>query len=58
MSNFSGFLQLTDLNDFIKPSQECVQPVTIENVTDQVAKPKISVKSENYNTKTDVNNKI
>ncbi|XP_056258227.1 cytosolic Fe-S cluster assembly factor narfl [Seriola aureovittata] len=29
-SNFSGVLQLTDLDDFITPSQECVKPVKIE----------------------------
>jgi len=27
---FSGILQLTDLDDFIGPSQECVKPVKIE----------------------------
>lgn len=32
MSHFSGALQLTDLDDFITPSQECIKPV-------QVAKP-------------------
>ncbi|KAI4822018.1 hypothetical protein KUCAC02_007586 [Chaenocephalus aceratus] len=29
-SQFSGVLQLTDLDDFITPSQECVKPVKIE----------------------------
>ncbi|XP_068192970.1 cytosolic Fe-S cluster assembly factor narfl [Antennarius striatus] len=29
-SPFSGVLQLTDLDDFITPSQECVKPVKIE----------------------------
>ncbi|KAM3961776.1 putative cytosolic Fe-S cluster assembly factor GL21135 [Aphomia sociella] len=29
-SRFSGALQLTDLDDFITPSQECIKPVTIE----------------------------
>ncbi|XP_075880173.1 cytosolic Fe-S cluster assembly factor narfl [Nelusetta ayraudi] len=29
-SLFSGVLQLTDLDDFITPSQECVKPVKIE----------------------------
>ncbi|TSO37037.1 Cytosolic Fe-S cluster assembly factor NARFL [Bagarius yarrelli] len=28
-SNFSGVLQLTDLDDFITPSQECVKPVKV-----------------------------
>ena len=26
MAKFSGVLQLTDLDDFITPSQECVKP--------------------------------
>ncbi|XP_051878108.1 cytosolic Fe-S cluster assembly factor narfl [Pristis pectinata] len=30
VSQFSGVLQLTDLNDFITPSQECVKPVKVE----------------------------
>ncbi|KNC85584.1 hypothetical protein SARC_02241 [Sphaeroforma arctica JP610] len=30
MSHFSGGLKLTDLDDFIAPSQECVKPVAIE----------------------------
>ncbi|XP_066498313.1 cytosolic Fe-S cluster assembly factor narfl isoform X1 [Hoplias malabaricus] len=29
-SPFSGVLQLTDLDDFITPSQECVKPVKVE----------------------------
>ncbi|XP_072549629.1 cytosolic Fe-S cluster assembly factor narfl [Salminus brasiliensis] len=29
-SNFSGVLQLTDLDDFITPSQECVKPVKVD----------------------------
>ena len=32
MSNFSGVLQITDLNDFITPSQECIKPVQVEKV--------------------------
>ncbi len=27
---FSGILQLTDLDDFISPSQECIKPVKVE----------------------------
>uniref|UniRef100_U5EZ89 Putative nuclear architecture related protein n=1 Tax=Corethrella appendiculata TaxID=1370023 RepID=U5EZ89_9DIPT len=30
MSKFSGALQLTDLDDFITPSQECIKPVKID----------------------------
>ncbi|CAO1413569.1 unnamed protein product [Diamesa hyperborea] len=29
MSGFSGALQLTDLDDFITPSQECIKPVEV-----------------------------
>lgn len=29
MSHFSGALQLTDLDDFITPSQECIKPVEV-----------------------------
>ncbi|XP_008328122.1 cytosolic Fe-S cluster assembly factor narfl [Cynoglossus semilaevis] len=29
-SHFSGVLQLTDLDDYITPSQECVKPVKVE----------------------------
>ena len=37
-ANFSGVLQLTDLDDFITPSQECVKPVKIEKNQGGVAK--------------------
>ena len=30
MAQFSGIVQITDLDDFITPSQECIKPVTIE----------------------------
>lgn len=30
MAGFSGALKLTDLNDFITPSQECIKPVKVE----------------------------
>jgi iron only hydrogenase large subunit-like protein len=40
---FSGVLQLTDLDDFITPSQECIKPVKIEKkvATSKGAKIKI-----------------
>jgi iron only hydrogenase large subunit-like protein len=38
MAKFSGVLQLTDLDDFITPSQECVKPVKIEKNEGGVAK--------------------
>ncbi|XP_037973833.2 probable cytosolic Fe-S cluster assembly factor GJ13047 isoform X1 [Plutella xylostella] len=41
-SRFSGALQLTDLDDFITPSQECIKPVKIEkSATKTGAKIKI-----------------
>ncbi|KAK7507853.1 hypothetical protein BaRGS_00000818 [Batillaria attramentaria] len=40
-SNFSGVLQLTDLDDFITPSQECIKPVTIEKKPGKVGKIRI-----------------
>ena len=30
MAQFSGALRLTDLDDFIAPSQECIKPVQVE----------------------------
>ncbi|KAH9504097.1 hypothetical protein Btru_067716 [Bulinus truncatus] len=41
MSHFSGALQLTDLDDFITPSQECIKPVKIERKFGQVGKLKV-----------------
>lgn len=43
MSGFSGVLQLTDLDDFIGPGQECIKPVKVEKkvTTSKGAKIKI-----------------
>lgn len=41
MSNFSGVLQLTDLDDFITPSQECIKPVKIDRKINVESKIKI-----------------
>eukprot|EP00092_Neocalanus_flemingeri_P012616 GFUD01013597.1.p1 GENE.GFUD01013597.1~~GFUD01013597.1.p1 ORF type:complete len:482 (+),score=176.67 GFUD01013597.1:38-1483(+) len=43
MSGFSGVLQLTDLDDFITPSQDCIKPVKVEKkvTTSKGAKIKI-----------------
>jgi len=43
MSKFSGVLQITDLDDFITPSQECIKPVKVEKkvATSKGAKIKI-----------------
>jgi len=43
MSKFSGVLQLTDLDDFITPSQDCIKPVEVNKkvTTNKGAKIKI-----------------
>lgn len=41
MAGFSGALQLTDLNDFITPSQECIKPVKVERTAGKVGKIRI-----------------
>ncbi|XP_053378942.1 cytosolic Fe-S cluster assembly factor narfl-like [Mercenaria mercenaria] len=41
MAGFSGALQLTDLNDFITPSQECIKPVKIDRTAGKVGKIRI-----------------
>nr|CAG4634758.1 EOG090X05AC [Alona affinis] len=38
-ANFSSFLQLTDLDDFITPSQECIKPVTINDKQQDISTP-------------------
>ncbi|XP_033100536.1 cytosolic Fe-S cluster assembly factor narfl-like [Anneissia japonica] len=40
-SNFSGALRLTDLDDFITPSQECVKPVKVNRISGKTAAIKI-----------------
>ncbi|KAK2144898.1 hypothetical protein LSH36_721g01043 [Paralvinella palmiformis] len=40
-SKFSGVLQLTDLDDFITPSQQCIKPVKIEKHPGKISKIKI-----------------
>ena len=48
-SNFSSALQLTDLNDFITPSQECIKPVQIKKSTTRKGLSKIQVATDgNY----------
>uniref|UniRef100_T1JEE7 Iron hydrogenase small subunit domain-containing protein n=1 Tax=Strigamia maritima TaxID=126957 RepID=T1JEE7_STRMM len=41
MARFSGPLMLSDLNDFITPSQECIKPVVIEKIPGPVGKIRI-----------------
>ncbi|KAH8292796.1 hypothetical protein KR054_006459 [Drosophila jambulina] len=47
MSRFSGALQLTDIDDFITPSQECIKPVTIDK-TKSMTGAKITVEGNGY----------
>ncbi|XP_013381963.1 cytosolic Fe-S cluster assembly factor narfl isoform X2 [Lingula anatina] len=42
-SKFSGALQLTDLDDFITPSQECIKPVKIEKKPTKTGAIKIGI---------------
>lgn len=44
-SGFSGALQLTDLDDFITPSQECIKPVEIKK---SKTGSKITIENGNY----------
>lgn len=46
MSHFSGALQLTDLDDFITPSQECIKPVKIEKQKTKEGRAKISIQED------------
>lgn len=53
MSRFSGALQLTDLDDFITPSQECIKPVTIEKTKSKTGS-KITIQEDGYYEETTV----
>ncbi|XP_013197617.2 probable cytosolic Fe-S cluster assembly factor GL21135 [Amyelois transitella] len=46
-SRFSGALQLTDLDDFITPSQECIKPVKIEKTKTKTG-AKIKIGEDGY----------
>jgi len=43
---FSGIVQLTDLDDFITPSQECIKPVKVEKKADKPSKTGAKIKIE------------
>lgn len=43
---FSGIVQLTDLDDFITPSQECIKPVKIEKKTNSAKGAKIKIETD------------
>ncbi|CAH0554456.1 unnamed protein product [Brassicogethes aeneus] len=54
MSRFSGVLQLTDLDDFITPSQECIKPVQIQKTkTSTGAKIRIQEDGDYYQVEED-----
>ena len=46
MSKFSGVLQLTDLDDFITPSQECIKPVKVEKKVTSSKGAKIQIEED------------
>jgi len=43
---FSGIVQLTDLDDFITPSQECIKPVKIEKKVTKTKGAKIKIETD------------
>lgn len=49
-AQFSSVLRLTDLDDFITPSQECVKPVKIEKKAGGVAKIQVEDDGSYYQT--------
>lgn len=46
MAQFSGVVQLTDLDDFITPSQECIKPVKIEKAKSSKGSAAIKVEAD------------
>lgn len=46
MAGFSGVLQLTDLDDFITPSQECIKPVKVEKKVATAKGAKIQIEAD------------
>lgn len=53
-SKFSGALQLTDLDDFITPSQECIKPAEIKTTTKSKTGAKITIQEDGYYETNDV----
>uniref|UniRef100_A0A671KAK8 Uncharacterized protein n=1 Tax=Sinocyclocheilus anshuiensis TaxID=1608454 RepID=A0A671KAK8_9TELE len=47
-SHFSGVLKLTDLDDFITPSQACVKPVKVEKKQGRSV-AKIQIEGNDFN---------
>lgn len=48
MSKFSGILQITDINDFITPSQECIKPVQTEKPVKRGGSAAIKIEADGY----------
>lgn len=53
MSGFSGALQITNLDDFITPSQECIKPVEMKTTASKTGS-KISIQPDGYYETSDV----
>lgn len=53
MSRFSGALQLTSLDDFIAPSQECIKPVEIRKTGKTKTGSKITIAADDAATAAD-----
>ena len=43
---FSGIVQLTDLDDFIAPSQECIKPVPVTKKSGNKGQAKIKIEAD------------
>lgn len=54
MSGFSGALQITDLDDFITPSLECIKPAEIKTTGKSKTGSKISIQNDGYYETSDV----
>eukprot|EP00794_Sanderia_malayensis_P015037 gene15037-16590_t len=46
MAHFSGVVQLTDLDDFITPSQECIKPIKVEKKQNSKGMAAIKIQSD------------
>jgi iron only hydrogenase large subunit-like protein len=51
--SFSSAVILTDLNDFIAPSQACIKPVEAPKTTDSNAQLKVTENGEYYQVEVD-----
>lgn len=58
MSGFSGALQITNLDDFITPSQECIKPAEIKTTGKTKTGSKISIQNDGYYETSEVRRNI